>query len=150
MLHTAALHSQAPDVEATALTPAQQALQDMEPDLFATDPVGVDAAAAARAPGVQFEFTGTLTRNADVRSKPPRDGLHVVPVVCMELKSTAPDGPRYCYVERPFTDATRAAAEALAKSLKKGTTVTVLAPETNLRVSVHHPLSIHPHEAQAA
>ncbi|MDP3228487.1 MAG: hypothetical protein Q8N13_11000 [Acidovorax sp.] len=131
-------------------TPAQQALQDMELDLFGLEPSFTPRPEAPKPTGLQFEFTGTLTRNADVRSKPPRDGLHVVPVVCMELKSILPGGPRYCYVERPFTDATRPAAEALAKSLKKGTTVTVLAPETDLRVSVHHPLSIHPHEAQAA
>jgi len=131
-------------------TPAQQALQDMEPDLFGADSNVAAHTAAVKPTVLQFEFTGILTRNADVRSKPPRDGFHVVPVVCMELKSTQPGGPRYCYVERPFTDATRAAAEALAKTLKKGTTVTVLAPETDLRVSVHHPVSIHPHEAQAA
>jgi hypothetical protein len=128
-------------------TAAQLALK--EDDLFGADPSLQPPAAPAPPAGVAFEFTGTLLRNADVRSKPPKDGYHVVPVVCLELRNTNAAGPKYCYVERPYTDATRSQAEAFAKSLKKGTVVTVMAPETDLRVSVHHPLSIHPHEAQA-
>jgi hypothetical protein len=127
---------------AYAPTPASQALQELELDLFGDWP---PAAPAADPTGAAFEFTGTLTHNADVRCKPPRDGLHVVPVVCMELKNNMPTGPRLCYVERPFTDATRSEAEAFARTLKKGTVVTVLAPVTDMRVSLSHPLEIHPH-----
>ena len=102
------------------------------PDLFANHP----------APPIHLlQFAGVLLRNAEVRSKPALDGLHSVPVVCMELKSTSTP-TRTCHAEQPFTDATRPQAEALARSLKKGRSVTVRTPAANISLIFPHVESI--------
>lgn len=100
--------------------------------------------------GPEVEFTGTLTHNAEVRNKAPRDGLHTVPVLCMDLKNTLPDGPRYCHVERAYTDATRRKAEALASEYKRGKCITVKYQPSHLRLSVSQPVSIYLNEAPDA
>lgn len=117
---------------------------DMFAEAFTPDQAQAEAAEA------QVEFTGTLTHNAEVRNKAPRDGLHTVPVLCLVLKSTAPDGPRHCYVERAFTDATRRKAEALASEYKRGKCITVTYQPSHLRLSVSQPVSIHLNEAPGA
>ena len=116
------------------------------PDLFGDAPLDADGQAPAATSGQTFKFVGTLTRNAEVRSRPPRDGKPVVPVVCMELKNIEPDGPQLCYAEREFTDGTYTQAEAFAKKFLKGHRATVSAPVTDMRVSVWHPDSIRPHD----
>ncbi|HYW57706.1 MAG TPA: hypothetical protein VE934_12140 [Polaromonas sp.] len=132
----------------TAMTPAAQALKTLQADdLFAGgEDVQQTDIAVTLADGELFEFTGTLTGPAELRNKPPRDGLHVVPVVCMHLKSTQPGGPSHCYVERAFTDATRGKAEAFIKDLKRGTPMTVRTRLAELRVSITHPTFIQPTE----
>lgn len=128
-----------------APTPAQLALQEeaaFEGDLFDHEAPAEPAASM----GQTFKIVGKLTRNAELRSKPSRDKLHVVPVVCLEVKNNDPTGPQLCYAEREFTDATRCQAEYFAKKLLKGTVVTVQAPVTDMRVSVCHPDSIRPHD----
>lgn len=82
-----------------------------------------DAPASPNAP--QATFTGQLVRNADVRTKPPRDGLHAVPIVCLELKSTAKHDHRICHAQIAFKDNERHQAEQRAAQLKKGHIVTV-------------------------
>lgn len=103
-----------------------------EPDMFA------DPAAPAHS---LLEFEGILLGNAEVRTKPALDGLHSVPVVYMELKSTGTP-TRTCHAEQPFTDATRHQAEALAKSLKKGRTVTLRTPASDICLIFPHVDSI--------
>ncbi len=73
-----------------------------------------------------IQFTGTLLRDAEVRSRPAIDGLHAVPVVCMEIDPGL--GGRTLRAEQPFTDATRRDAEALARRLVRGHSVTVTTP----------------------
>lgn len=68
-------------------------------------------------------FEGQLTRNAELRNTTAADGLHNVPVVCFELKPIHSQGQqdkRTCYAQIQFTDATRHAAELLARRHKKG------------------------------
>ena len=107
------------------------------PDLFPTPPPAAD--------GPQIEFRGELTRNAEVRHRPAPDGLHSVPVVCMELKSITghPGRPsRICHAEQPFTFATRENAEALARTLTRGRVVTVLTPMDGMHITFPHVNSI--------
>lgn len=85
-----------------------------------------------------LEFSGILLRNAEVRHKPARDGLHTVPVVYLELKSTGGPVARTCHAEQPFTDATRQQAEALAKTLTKGRVVTIRTRAADMSVTFPH------------
>ncbi|MES2685704.1 MAG: hypothetical protein V4706_02720 [Pseudomonadota bacterium] len=128
-----------------APTPAQLALQEeaaFAGDLFSKP----EPTQATPALSQTFKIVGRLTRNAELRSKPSRDNLHVVPVVCLEVKNNDPTGPQICYAEKEFTDATRSQAEHFAKKFLKGHVVTVLAPVTDMRVSVSHPDSIRSHD----
>lgn len=116
-MHAHALHSQA-----------------VEADMFGDMP---DVQA-----GQQLQFRGILLRNAVIRTKPAADGLHSVPVVCMELKSTLDIVTHTCYAELPFTDSTRKQAEDLAKTLTKGREVTVFTPVADMRLVFPHVNSI--------
>lgn len=100
--------------------------------------------------GQQLQFKGVLMHNAVVRNKPAADGLHSVPVVCMDLKSTPGAVPRTCYAEFPFTDSTRKQAEDLAKTLTKGREVTVLTPVADMRLVFPHVNSISFNQEQRA
>jgi hypothetical protein len=108
-----------------------------EPDLFGKSPA---------APGVRCELQliGTVAHHAEVRSK-PLDGQHYVPVVCVDLENVGA-GHNTVHAEQPFTEATRHEAEALAKQLRKGTTVTATTSLSDIRLylpaavlSIHHP-----------
>lgn len=96
-----------------------------------------------------IEFQGRLVRNADVRQRPAEDGLHSVPVVRIELRSI--DGPRarICFADIPFTDATRQAANDMAKTLAKGLVVIVRAPVADMRVSFPNAESVVIQSAQS-
>ncbi|MGH8758955.1 MAG: hypothetical protein ACREVW_05495, partial [Burkholderiales bacterium] len=119
------------------LTVHAHALAQDEADLFREE---------VAAPGVGtvrlLEFKGVLLSNAIVRTKPARDGLHSVPVVCMDLKSAGDAITHTCRAELPFTDATRKQAEDLAKTLTKGRAVTVFTPVTDMRLVFPHVNSI--------
>lgn len=82
----------------------------------------------------QLQFRGVLLRNAVIRTRPAADGLHSVPVVCLELKSTLDVHTHTCYAEQPFTDSTRKQAEDLARTLTKGREVTVSTPVADMRL----------------
>ena len=129
-MHTAAhpSHRQEPGLFADH-TPARSR---QTPDLFANHPAP---------PAHLLQFAGVLLRNAEVRNKPALDGLHSVPVVCMELKSTSTP-TRTCHAEQPFTAATRPQAEALARLLKKGRCVTVRTPATAISLIFPHVESV--------
>lgn len=92
--------------------------------------------------GPLIEFAGELTRNAEVRSRTALDGLHCVPVVCIEIKSTVQGVTRLCHAEQPFTDATRRQAEQLAKTLLKKRRVTVTAPIAGMCITFPNAASI--------
>jgi len=93
-----------------------------------------------------IEFTGILTCNADVRSKPAKDNLHSVPVVCVHLKSTRETQTHTCRADLAFTDSTRKDAEALAKTLTKGRQVTVYTPVTDMCLVFPHATFIEVHQ----
>jgi hypothetical protein len=94
--------------------------------------------------GPLIEFEGELVRNAEVRFKPAADGLHSVPVVCVELRSLVYGLHRTCHAEQAFTDATRHQAEALAKTLTRKKVITVRTPASAMHVSLPHAfLSLH-------
>lgn len=78
-------------------------------------------------------FTGSLARNAEVRSKPIDAAGHIAPVLCIELLIATPC-PHVVRAERPYTEATRKQAEADAARLKKGQRVSVSSPLLGMRV----------------
>lgn len=88
------------------------------------------------------EITGTLTHDAELRTRPiDSEGL-VVPVICMEL---ATNGPAHMpvRVEWPQPKGAHQAAAALAKSLKRGHTVTVRAPWLGMRLVATNAAQVH-------
>jgi hypothetical protein len=115
-----------------------------EPDMF----TGNAAPDATGCTGNWLEFEGSVLRNAEVRNKPSADGLHSIPVVCLELLSTSPGSRKVCHVEQAFTDATRDQAEALAKLLCKRKTITVTAPIDGMRITFTNAISLTPHQEQ--
>jgi hypothetical protein len=95
-------------------------------DLFGGPPM-----AQERAP--QLAFSGVLRHHAEIRLKPiDGHGLHV-PVLCLDLEDVGP-GHHRVHAEQPFTEQTRADAEAIAKRLRKGDHVTVVTNPTDMRL----------------
>jgi hypothetical protein len=115
-----------------------------EADLFAGTACALPADQAAG--GALIEFDGVLLRHAEVRTRPARDGLHSVPVVHVELASMVEGVKRLCSADIHFTDATRAQAEALASTLTRHKTVTVIAPIACMRVCFGNAASINLHQ----
>lgn len=111
---------------------------DAEPDMFA----GTAYAPPPRAADPHVEFEGRVVRGAEVRNRPAGDGLHSVPVVCVEIASLTGLAPQTCHCYYPFTDATRREAEALAKSLVRGRIVTVSTPVNEIHLNLPHVDSI--------
>ncbi len=92
-----------------------------------------------------LEFDGILLRKAEVRNKTASDGLHAIPVVCIDMKSIDTT-PRTYHVEMPFTDATRLQAEQLARSLTKGKRITATAPLDRVHITFTNTASIAIHQ----
>lgn len=103
------------------------------PDLFGTPPPGATDS-AARPAACALVFTGTLAHHAEVRTK-QLDDHHYVPVVCLDLDNVGA-GHHRVHAEQPFTEATRREAEALARRLRKGMSVTVTTGLTEIRLSL--------------
>ena len=106
-------------------TPAAQFLVDN--DMFANVPLENDSSQAAHTPALTdlLTFEGQLTHNAELRSGLSTDGLHAIPIVCLDLRSLDRKDRRRCQAHIPFTDATRPLAEACARQHKKGMVVKV-------------------------
>jgi hypothetical protein len=124
-----------------------QPSQPVDADMFAGTPFAAPAPAQPAPLGACMTFEGTLLRHAELRSKPARDGLHSVPVVCVEVRSLA-GSTKQCHAEICFEDGNRHQAEALAKTLTKGRTVTVTAPLAHMRITFTQALSIEIHQEQ--
>ncbi len=99
-----------------------------DPDLFGAAPAANDAPARA---DCTLTFTGTLTHHAEVRTKQLDGHGHHVPVVCLDLEDVGA-GHHRMHAEQPFTEDTRPAAEALARRLRKGMSVTVATGLTDI------------------
>ena len=115
----------------TMQTFAQPTQQDHgEPDMFgSTPPPAIEP--------TRIGFTGTLISPAVVRCRPTGDQLHVVPVLCLELRSHGP-GQQTMHAEQIYTDATRPQAEALAKRLPKGAQVHIVTALADMRITLPH------------
>lgn len=82
-------------------------------------------------PAQYLEFEGALTRNAEMRQLICDKQGHLRPCVCLHLLTTV--GHRPLHVKKYFADAL--AAEAYAKTLRKGAIVTVHLPLCELHLS---------------
>lgn len=105
-----------------------QAHAAAEGDLFPEEPAPA---------GARLEFTGVLRQDAQVRVKPVGDGTHVLPVLCMEVADV---GPLHhtLHAEQIYTEATRAQAEARARTLKKGARVRLVTNTLDMRLLLPH------------
>lgn len=118
------------------LSPPPKADADADADLFGPVP-----AAQAHAPAqpvgpsatCTLSFTGTLRRRADVRTKVCDSEGHHIPVLHLELEGCG-TGHHTVLAEVPYTDATRAMAEHMARNLPKGQQVTVTTHLTDMRL----------------
>jgi hypothetical protein len=109
----------------------QEQPQPAEADLFGQAPA---LAGGARSHGTAcLHFTWTLVHQAEVRMKQLYGHGHHVPVVCIDLEDVGA-GHHRVRAEQPFTEETRPAAEALAKQLRKGMTVTVTSGLIDIRL----------------
>jgi hypothetical protein len=99
-------------------------------DLFGAS---VDAANDASRAECALTFTGTLAHHAEVRLKQLDGHGHHVPVVCLDIEDVGA-GHHRLHAEQPFTEAERPAAEALAKRLRRGMSVTVTTGLADLRL----------------
>lgn len=109
------------------------ALDDAGADLFGEVP----APAGRAESGILLQIQGELLEDAQVRSKPVGDGVHVRPVLWLNLRPLTPERGTY-HIEQIYTEATRKEAEARAAALKKGARVTVTTPVTDMRVTFPH------------
>jgi len=78
-----------------------------------------------------LEYTGTLTRAAEVRARV--QGLHTVPVVVIEIDLDNSLRNRML-IEQPFATGQHAQAEAAARRLRKGARITVRAPAIDMQL----------------
>lgn len=102
--------------------------------MFGADP------AMAPLSGPRLQFTGILAHDAEVRSKPVDNGARMLPVLCLDLRVGQPQ--HLLHAEQLFTEATRADAERLAKTLKRGQVVSLTTSLLDMRVFLPHVESI--------
>lgn len=89
-----------------------------------------------------MEYTGTLTHQAEARTKVLDHEGHAVPVLCMDIEL---DNALHTamHVEQPFPAAAFEQARAAAHRLKKGMRVTVQAPLVGVRLVAGNATHIH-------
>jgi hypothetical protein len=78
-----------------------------------------------------LEYTGTLTRAAEVRARV--QGVQTVPVVCFEIDLENSLRNRM-HIEQPFAAGHHAEAETAARQLRKGARITVRAPAIDMQL----------------
>ncbi len=80
-----------------------------------------------------LEYSGTLTHQAEARTKVLDNEGHAVPVLCLDIElDNALRTPMH--VEQPFPATSYEQARAAAHRLKKGMRVTVQAPLLSVRL----------------
>lgn len=87
--------------------------------------------------GPLIELDGVLIEDAQVRSKPVGDGLHVRPVLWLNIRPVS-GLHRTVHIEQIYTEATRKEAEGKAATLRKGSRVTVTTPVTDMHIVLPH------------
>lgn len=88
---------------------------------------------SAQPAGMVMEYTGTLLKQAEARTKMIDGEGHSVPVLCMEIElDNALHTPMR--IEQPFAADAAKQAHAAAHRLKKGMRVSVQAPLVSVRL----------------
>lgn len=88
------------------------------------------------------EYSGTLTHQAEARTKVLDGEGHSVPVLCMDIELD--NALRtHMHVEQPFPADAAKQAHAAAHRLKKGMRVTVQAPLVGIRLVAGNATHIH-------
>jgi hypothetical protein len=91
---------------------------------------------------VDMHITGTLARDAELRNRVLDSAGHNVPVICLDLVAIGP-AHMPVHVEWPQAQDGHSAAERLAKSLKRGMTVTVQSPLVGMRLVAANASAVH-------
>lgn len=116
-----------PNVQTSAF-PAS--LQLPEPDMF-----------PETCKPVALQFTGTLTDDAQLRTKPV-GSLHIMhPVLCFELKDVGP-AKMNLHAEQIYTEATRKHAEQQLIKYKRGAQITLTSDMADMRLVLPHIQSV--------
>ena len=89
-----------------------------------------------------LQWTGTLLHAAEARTRILDGEVHAVPVLCMDIEL---DNPlrNVMHVEQPFPADQFKQAEAAARRLKKGMSITVDVPPLDLRFTARNVSHIH-------
>ena len=93
-------------------------------------------------PGPMLEYTGTLVKSAEARSRPSDLQGHVVPVIRCELELNNPQRI-HLVAEQRFPVGAFDQAQAAARRLKKGTQITIQAAVTDIRLFAGNTAHIH-------
>lgn len=97
--------------------------------------IGIDPASGPDQMAGLYVITGTLARNAEVRTKPIGAQGDPAAVLCLDLQHVGPIA-HSVHAEQVFPEADRKHAEALAAQLRKGTTVTVTCTMAQARIAL--------------
>lgn len=121
----------------------QTSAPEAEADLFGSLPAAASLSwAAHQADDVLITITGVLVNAAEVRSKPVDNGLHMRPVLCLDVAPLNKALRRRIHVEQIYTEATRKEAEARAAEFKRGMHITFTTALTDMRVLFPHVRSV--------
>lgn len=90
-------------------------------------------------------YTGTLTHQAEARTRLLDGDLHAVPVLCLDIELDNVVRTRM-HVEQAFPADHHKQAEAAARRLKKGMHVTVEAPLVGVQIVARNATHIHTHD----
>lgn len=84
---------------------------------------------------LHLQISGVLVKDAQVRCRPMGDSDTAMPVLTLYIDTDGPSNTPVC-AEQVYPPAMRAQAEQDARSMKKGTRVTVLGPIAHLRTTL--------------
>lgn len=96
-----------------------------------------------------LEYTGTLIKAAEARTRPADLEGHVVPVIHCEIELHNAQRT-HLVAEQPFPANHQAQAAAAAKRLKKGTQITIQAALEDIRLFAANTAHIHVIPTQSA
>lgn len=96
---------------------------------------GVDLATGPDQTAGLYIVTGTLARNAEVRTKPIGHEGNPAPVLCMDIVHVGPTA-HTVHAEQVYPEPQRKQAETMAAQLRKGMRVTVHCPMAQARIAL--------------
>jgi len=97
---------------------------------------------AAQPAPVMFEYTGTLLKPAEARTRPIDGEGHCMPVLCLDVELDTPLRTRL-HVEQVFPCGHFDQARAAAHRYTTGLRVTVQAPPQDIQLVARHAAHIH-------